>query len=165
MRVGPLSQEQLPLLDSTLRQAGRRIDHAKRLTRQARGRCLYLVAWQGQTPLGHVILNWDSDTEGEPEAVRALHIPRVEDLWTMPDFRRRGVAQMLMSEVESLAKAKGFTRIGLDVAPDNQAALELYSRRGYVNLGIPQYRIGGVNVVDGQAYPWSERCIFLVKDL
>ncbi|MDF5709469.1 MAG: GNAT family N-acetyltransferase [Nostoc sp. S4] len=118
-----------------------------------------------ETPVGHVLLHWDSDTPGEPDAVRALHIPRVEDLWVMPEHRGKGISRYLMNQVEELARSQGHTQIGLDVAMEDYFARTLYKRRGYKQVGIDEYKLSGVNTVDGKEYSWQENCIFLILNL
>ncbi len=123
------------------------------------------MAWENETAIGHVVLHWDSNTPSEPDAVRALHVPRVEDLWVMPEYRGKGISRQLMNQVESLVRRQAHSQIGLDVATDNCFAHALYERRGYQEVGIDEYELSGVNIVDGKEYPWRENCIFLIKNL
>ena len=48
-----------------------------------------------------------------------------------PNFRRRGLATFLLDRLEAEARRKRFSRLTLMVEPDNEAALKLYSKRGY----------------------------------
>jgi ribosomal protein S18 acetylase RimI-like enzyme len=48
-----------------------------------------------------------------------------------PEFRRRGLAVLLLERLEAEAKKNRFVRLTLMVEPDNQAALKLYARQGY----------------------------------
>mgnify|MGYP002381915309 CR=1 FL=1 len=49
-----------------------------------------------------------------------------------PEHRRRGLARMLMLEVERSFLAGGITTMRLEVRVDNVAAQQLYERLGYV---------------------------------
>jgi len=165
MNIRPIAEDELDRLSCKLLEAGRFIDHQKRLRAQQERKAVYLVAWEDETPVGHVILHWDSDTSGEPDAIRALHVPRVEDLWVMPGQRGRGISRQLMDRVEELVRRQGHRQIGLDVTTDDRFARALYERRGYQEVGLDEYELSGVNVFDGKEYPWRENCLFLIKNL
>ncbi len=164
--IQPLAEPEIPILTSELLKCDRLINHHQLLYLQCEGRCFYLIAWDGELPVGHAIIYWDSDMAPEPQAVRNLHIPRVEDLWVMPHRRGEGIASKLMDCVEAITKERGFPKIGLDVSLSNHLARTMYEKRGYKNLGIPAYELRGVSVVNGKEYFWCEpNCIFLIKSL
>ena len=52
-----------------------------------------------------------------------------------PAARRRGVGARLVEEGGRLAAARGATRLFLEVAADNDAALALYRRAGFTDAG------------------------------
>jgi ribosomal protein S18 acetylase RimI-like enzyme len=52
-------------------------------------------------------------------------------VYVMPDHRRQGLAKALFETANSYARTKGHNRIGLQVYPHNQAALNLYNSLGY----------------------------------
>jgi ribosomal-protein-alanine N-acetyltransferase len=63
----------------------------------------------------------------------------------LPDFRGQGIAQSMLSELESWAKAKGATEVILEVDTKNDSAIRLYelasyekisTRANYYGLGI-----------------------------
>lgn len=67
------------------------------------------------------------------------HRADVRKLLVHPDFRRRGVAEGLMLELERLASARGRSLLTLDTRAGD-AAERLYLRLGYQILGrIPAY--------------------------
>ncbi|MEW8207076.1 MAG: GNAT family N-acetyltransferase, partial [Candidatus Thiodiazotropha taylori] len=49
-----------------------------------------------------------------------------------PEFRGRGIGSLLMDDIESRAKADGFSRLSLDVSAKNEGARRLYKRLGMV---------------------------------
>ncbi len=59
----------------------------------------------------------------------------IRNLVTAPEARRSGVAWALMQEVSRRARGASCTRWCLNVKPDNEPALRLYERMGFV----PQY--------------------------
>jgi ribosomal-protein-alanine N-acetyltransferase len=63
----------------------------------------------------------------------------------LPDFRGQGIAQSMLAELESWAKAKGATEVILEVDTNNEGAIRLYNfaryekistRANYYGLGI-----------------------------
>ncbi|MEM8538321.1 MAG: GNAT family N-acetyltransferase [Pseudomonadota bacterium] len=59
-------------------------------------------------------------------------------LATDPAHRRAGIATRHMTAAEEQARAKGATRIFLEVAADNTAARALYAGIGYTQVGQRQ---------------------------
>lgn len=53
------------------------------------------------------------------------------NLYVVPQFRRRGIAQQLLQYIETWTKKQGLTRIGLHVIEWNRAARKLYESLGY----------------------------------
>jgi ribosomal protein S18 acetylase RimI-like enzyme len=52
-------------------------------------------------------------------------------LYVDPAHRRRGLATALLDQAEAWAQQRGDRQIGLQVFPDNAAAMALYRQRGY----------------------------------
>jgi len=61
-----------------------------------------------------------------------------------PLFRRRGIAQMLLEEMDKRLVEKGFESIALEVRSDNKDAITLYENKGFKVLKTLQsfYRDG-----------------------
>ncbi|UKS28800.1 aminotransferase class I/II-fold pyridoxal phosphate-dependent enzyme [Paenibacillus sp. HWE-109] len=60
----------------------------------------------------------------------------VKRMYTRPDFRRKGVAQAILSEAERLATQFGYTSIKLQTGPKQPEAAALYERVGYYRVPI-----------------------------
>src|SRR5512133_3887252 len=73
------------------------------LARLNQGDGFYLVAWEGEEPLGHLHLALTDPPELQDVAVRVQH-------------RRRGVASALTEAAEQEARARGFDRVRLTVS-------------------------------------------------
>ena len=56
-------------------------------------------------------------------------------MWVAPFYRVQGVAQSLIEAVVAWARANGFTKLVLDVADDNIAAVNLYEKAGFQATG------------------------------
>jgi ribosomal protein S18 acetylase RimI-like enzyme len=100
------------------------------LSRLGQGDGFYLVAWDGDEPMGHVHLALTDPPELQDVSVRA-------------EYRRRGVATALAAAAEEAVVSRGFTRLRLSVGIDNTAAQALYSGLGYTDAGLPPQRVQG----------------------
>jgi ribosomal protein S18 acetylase RimI-like enzyme len=56
-------------------------------------------------------------------------------MWVAPEARRRGVGTALLDAAIAWTRARGFTRLRLEVVDDNTAAVELYTRKGFQPTG------------------------------
>jgi ribosomal protein S18 acetylase RimI-like enzyme len=111
----------------------------------------YLVAWNGEEPLGHARL-----ALGDP--------PELQDVDVREAHRRLGVASALIRAAEAEAAARGFDRIRVTVGVDSTAAQGLYRKHGYLDTSIPPKRILGTIVVrtgpievDDTLLTWGKR--------
>jgi ribosomal protein S18 acetylase RimI-like enzyme len=100
----------------------------------AAGTTLLLVAREGERIAGSVQLDCDTPPN-QP------HRGEVRKLLVHPDFRRRGLARLLMTELERRAAARGRTLLTLDTRTGDKAE-PLYAGLGYVTVGpIPAYSL------------------------
>ncbi len=121
------------------------------LARLDQGNGHYLVAWEGEEPVGHAHLALTDP-------------PELQDVSVRPQHRRRGVGSALTEAAEREAQAYGFDRIRLGVSIDNQAAQTLYRRCGYLDVGVPPERVlatimirTGPIDVDDTILTWEKR--------
>jgi ribosomal protein S18 acetylase RimI-like enzyme len=59
-------------------------------------------------------------------------------LWVAPEARGRGAASALVDEAINWARSIGAHLVQLGVVVDNQAAIQLYLRKGFCNVGEPE---------------------------
>jgi len=59
-----------------------------------------------------------------------------------PSYRRKGIAQKLMHEIETIFREKGIKEIHLEVREDNIAASNLYQKLGYKKVSKLQKYYG-----------------------
>lgn len=147
--------------------------HQLKLERQRRGECTYLVAWDGDTPLGHGEVKWEGCNAEEVRATYA-DCPEINGLLVYK-LRGRGIGTALIRAAEDLARNRGCELIGLGAArtgpsagssddEDDLRVRALYERLGY------QPEIEYVDVwsyVDdsGRTCVMRDPCMFLVKQL
>jgi [ribosomal protein S18]-alanine N-acetyltransferase len=121
------------------------------LARLDQGDGFYLVAWDGDEPVGHAHLALTEPPELQDVAVREEH-------------RRRGVASALTDAAEHESATRGFDRLQVTVSVQNEPARALYRSCGYDDVGIPPKRVRGTVrirtgpiVVDDTLLTWEKR--------
>ena len=55
----------------------------------------------------------------------------MHDLAVLPEHRGRGVGRRLLEEIERRARARGSSKLTLEVHATNEAAMRLYRRFGF----------------------------------
>lgn len=60
----------------------------------------------------------------------------ITNIAVSPDYRRCGIAQMLMQSMEKYGNDKNVTSYFLEVRQSNLPAIALYEKMGYKNIGI-----------------------------
>jgi ribosomal protein S18 acetylase RimI-like enzyme len=87
--------------------------------------CVVFMAFEGEEALGFTLLyhHWTTVALG--------HVWLLNDLFTKPEVRRKGVGEALLEKAAEFAKADGAKRIWLRTAVDNFTAQALYEKVGY----------------------------------
>jgi ribosomal protein S18 acetylase RimI-like enzyme len=162
VEIRPLAAGELPLVERSLaRYPGK---HRERLEGQRRGECVYLIAWDGDQPVGH--LNLRVRGRKLPDRARRLRAAQIEDLRVATAHRRRGVASELMRRAEEEAAGRGFRTLGLGVDIDNVPARRLYRRDGYQESGLGRFVVSYPYIdEDGVERQAHETCTYLIKRL
>jgi ribosomal protein S18 acetylase RimI-like enzyme len=160
--IRPLAPGELALVERLLRRYPGK--HAERLRAQSRGECLYLIAWRGSEPVGH--LNLRLRGRKLSDRARKAQAAQIEDLVVVPAHRRRRIGTQLMRRAEEEAAARGFSGLGLGVDVGNAPARALYAREDYVESGYGEFVVSypylDENGAERQA---RELCTYLVKRL
>ena len=100
------------------------------LARLYQGDGFYLVAWEGDEPVGHLHLALTDP-------------PELQDVSVRPEYRRTGVARRLTAAAEQEAQARGHATLRLTVGIDNHPAQELYRSCGFADAGLAPVRVKG----------------------
>lgn len=105
--------------------------YVRAVERQRMGECTFLVAWEGEQPLGHGEVMWHGCMTPEVRAVYP-ECPEINGLRVYrADLRGRGIGTALIRSAEARAREQGFRWLGLGVSDDNPRAARLYERLGY----------------------------------
>jgi GNAT superfamily N-acetyltransferase len=113
----------------------------------------WFVAWEDGAPVGHAHLDWLEDP------------PALQNVYVAESHRRRGIAAALSEAAEDAVRARGLTRIALDVDVENAAARALYAKLGYRELGAPPRHQRGTIMLRGRPFSFDVVLIDLVKEL
>jgi GNAT superfamily N-acetyltransferase len=113
----------------------------------------WLVAWENETPVGHLHLDWRADP------------PEVQNVFVADSHRRRRIASRLSEAAEERVRERGFDRIALDVDVDAPGPRALYEKLGYRERGTPPRHVKGTIVLRGKPFSYDAVLIDLVKEL
>lgn len=162
--IRPAVEDDLPALERHLGR-GYPTKHRTRFALQAAGKAVYLVAWYGNIPIGHVLVEWEGAHE-EPLASALRGCPILSDLYIVEPLQSRGIGSRLLDAAEDLAQHNGAHQLALGVAIDNPRARSLYQRRGYQDSGIGEYTSRWQEIDEHRRQHWfEERETCLVKSL
>jgi ribosomal protein S18 acetylase RimI-like enzyme len=116
----------------------------------------YLVAWDGDDPVGHAHLAWQGTKLGLPE---------VQDVFVLPERRREGIATQLTLAAEKEARARGFDAISLSVSLAKGEVRRLYESLGYEDAGLEPQRLLGTILMRGAPFDVDDTVLYLRKNL
>jgi GNAT superfamily N-acetyltransferase len=114
----------------------------------------YLVAWDGDEPVGHAHVAWTGT---------ALGIPELQDVYVLPERRNEGIGSELTRAAERLAAERGHERCSLSVGETNPAARRLYERLGYQPADHSPKRVRGTITVRGGPLEVDDTLVYFTK--
>jgi GNAT superfamily N-acetyltransferase len=130
---------------------------------QTRGTRISCLVLQGNSVNGYGHLLLDSAYL----SFRNENIPEIHDVWIYKESRNKGLGTLLIAQLETLAKERGFDQVGIGVGlyRDYGPAQRLYFRLGYQPNGEGiTYKT--VPVVAGESYPVDDDLVlWLTKQL
>ncbi len=85
-----------------------------------------LTAKKGSEIIGFIIVQVDLEEDTQYGHIITINVK--------PSYRRKGIATKLLQEIESILKQKGIIESRLEVREDNNAALKLYQKFGYLKV-------------------------------
>ncbi|MGG1556396.1 GNAT family N-acetyltransferase [Paenibacillus ferrarius] len=89
------------------------------------GHVIFLVAQHGDKYLGFTTFHWGFST------TKGLPILKIQDVFTLPEYRNRGVARTLLSHTIQIAASSGAHRVQLETDTTNLPARTLYANMGF----------------------------------
>ena len=95
----------------------------------------YLVAWEGDEPLGSAVVQNDGACGVNARAAFPDHV-ETNHLQVRPQRRGRGVGTALVSAAEDVMRSRGASAAAVSVDQDNVGARRLYERLGYRPTGV-----------------------------
>ena len=125
-------------------------------------RAIYGAYYQGR-PAGCVMLNWYP----RYKVFRKLSIPEIQDLYVLPEYRKKGIGRHLIEYCEDTCRGKDLTQVGISVGLNCSfgAAQRLYCNLGYKpdGMGITHDR----EPID-EKRPYfidADLCLMMIKEL
>ncbi|EHB48569.1 MULTISPECIES: GNAT family N-acetyltransferase [Paenibacillus] len=106
----------------------------------------YVEGWGRESDLGYIATNGEGKPMGSitlryfDEANKGFgyvsdEIPEL-GMALLPESRGQGIGTALMRALLQGAKSRGISRLSLSVAPENTAAVKLYRRFGFQEVGV-----------------------------
>jgi GNAT superfamily N-acetyltransferase len=128
-----------------------------RLCQHVEEKSTYLIAWEDDQPIGHAHIAWTGTH---------LQLPEIQDVFVVPEHRRRGIATRLVHSAEEEARKRGWSSISLSVSQEeNPAARLMYGKLGYVDAGTDPVPVSGVITLRGRPFEVDDTLVYLRKDL
>ena len=98
----------------------------------SKGRRLLLVAEVDGLVVGQVLVQFTGLQQAAPSATRIAYMYAFR---VRPEYRNMGIGTQLVSEAESLLRARNMRRAQIAVGKENHGARRLYERLGYTIIG------------------------------
>jgi len=141
-QISALSESMIPEAAALLHRYAHPHDTGEGRLADCRAALVRLLA----SPVAHV---WVASVAGRPAGFLAwtwsaststgLPVLRVEGLYTLPEYRRQGVASALLQRAAEEARGHGANRLQLETDVDNAEARRLYEVLGFEPL--PRKRV------------------------
>ena len=126
-------------------------------------KAVVLAVESGGRYVGRVTLRYDWGDETSIIEKDFPGLPQINALEINENYRRRGLATMLVTAVENEARRQGFPMIGLGVEISNEPAKRLYEKLGY-----SYQQVGGSDTYDflfGKPNPQTYKLRLMTKSL
>ncbi len=91
----------------------------------------FLIAAAGEEPRGFLSIYLQHPSP-ESALVRPRQLAMINTAYVVPDYRRQGIASLLLESAETKCRAWGVTGISLGFVEGNEAAEAAYRKAGYV---------------------------------
>ena len=98
--------------------------------------CKMVAEMQEQASFLGVVAEIEGEVIGYAGAIYCLNQADIALVAVKPEFRRNGIAQKLINQLEQLLLQKGVTDVFLEVRISNTPARELYKRMGFSEISI-----------------------------
>jgi GNAT superfamily N-acetyltransferase len=162
--ISPLKRNELEIINKHL---PKKIFsyHLNKLEDQEKGNSLWLIIWEDNIPVGHAQVVWAGSLRENIQQI--VHkTPQLNSLYIDKQYRKKGLATLLIQKIEDLARQRGYSKLGLSVDIKNKPAINLYSK-----LGFKDWERGCFDAswnylgTDGRSHKEEEYCTYMIKIL
>ncbi|MFA6602672.1 MAG: GNAT family N-acetyltransferase [Candidatus Shapirobacteria bacterium] len=159
----PATPEDIVILNKELHLWGPENYHEQRLERQNKGETTWLNGWEGNSPVGHIEIEWSGSRYKQIQKW-IKNCPNLDAIGVKEEKRSQGIGTKLIAEAEKLIKERGYGASGLCVSLENKGAIRLYEKLGYKDWGKGDFGISWTKFEkDGKTEEIREECTYLVK--
>lgn len=157
IEVRPAHRTDLTAMDASVPAPGGW--NGRRLQRHLAGETVLLLAFDDGRCVGRAELLLSGSAAAE---VRSAHagVPEVNGVEVAAQRRGEGIGWALLNAVARTALEHGHDRVGIGVAPGNEAALRLYARLGFTG-SLPYVDRYSIVTGDGDRRDSADVCVFL----
>ena len=67
--------------------------------------------------------------------IKTRHIASIGSVYVQPQYRGRGIAKLLLEDIQNYAKTQGVEILSLTVAKDYVSAVNAYQKFGFIKVG------------------------------
>lgn len=107
--------------------------HQKRLQKQNEGKAAYNCAELDGTIVAIQLIRWRGP---QKKADRKLSdLPEVGSLYTLPDYRGKGIGGALVRYSEDMIKSRGYEGVGAIIKDNNDISIQMHLKDGYERIG------------------------------
>jgi GNAT superfamily N-acetyltransferase len=114
------------------------VDQSAEITKQRAERGICFVALQNDQLIGTITVQ-PTDPESECEYFTRPRVASARQFAVDPRLQGAGLGSTLLTQAENWASENGYSEIAVDTAEPAQHLVELYSRRGYLQVGWVQW--------------------------
>ena len=105
-------------------------EHAEMLKLQKEGAGKLFVVRHGDRIAGYVFIYYNHQSAHFPE----MQAPFLEDLMVHPDFRGKGLGEVLLQKCEEEIQNQGGKKLTFAVLASNKQAVDFYTKNGYIEM-------------------------------
>ena len=103
----------------------------KRIRKQREGAALYLIAFEGKDPVGHVYIPYRDDSPYH------YSYPVLQDLYVKKEKRRHGIGRKILRQAEARMRKLGYKKIGIGVEVHEYWIRKFYESAGFAVASEP----------------------------
>lgn len=107
--------------------------HDKRLQKQDKGSASYVCAELENAVVAIQLIRWKGPQNKADRLLSTL--PEVGSLYTLPQYRGKGIGAALVRYSENMISDKGYSGVGAIIKDNNDISIAMHLKDGYQKIG------------------------------